>query len=183
MKFRQAIGVIPSGITLASCAQAPEEVRPSYTSSVAYESWTCRQLGEEQARLQGALTAASSQQSQTRSNDVAGWMLLGLPVGSMSGGNVAPEIHELQRANRSYPAGNDQKELFGLRGGLFVLAASGKPRGSTFRLKISPGRRLSQSLGERSSQGARPDYQADDWRLKDDRQNVARQVRELPIDS
>jgi hypothetical protein len=74
------------------CAQAPEEVRPAYVSSVAYESWTCRQLGEEQARLQAALTAASSQQSQTRSNDVAGWVFLGMPVASMSGGNVAPEI-------------------------------------------------------------------------------------------
>jgi hypothetical protein len=27
-----------------------------------------------------------------RSNDVAGWIFIGLPVGSMSGGNVAPEI-------------------------------------------------------------------------------------------
>jgi hypothetical protein len=38
------------------------------------------------------LTAASSQQYQTRSNDVAGLVFIGLPVGSMSGGNVAPEI-------------------------------------------------------------------------------------------
>jgi starvation-inducible outer membrane lipoprotein len=92
MKLRQAIGVVASGMMLASCAQAPEEVRAAYTSSVAYESWTCKQLGEEQARLQGALTSASAQQSQTRANDVAGWVFLGMPVASMSGGNVAPEI-------------------------------------------------------------------------------------------
>jgi hypothetical protein len=92
MRFRHAVGAAVSATMLASCAQAPEEVRPSYVSSVAYESWTCRQLGEEQARLQAALTAASSQQNQTRSNDVAGWLFIGLPVGSMSGGNVAPEI-------------------------------------------------------------------------------------------
>src|ERR1700677_3720928 len=70
MRFRRAVGVMVSAMTLASCAQAPEEVRPAYISPVAYDSWTCRQLGEEQARLQGALTAASSQQSQTRANDV-----------------------------------------------------------------------------------------------------------------
>jgi starvation-inducible outer membrane lipoprotein len=77
MRFRRAGEALALAMTLASCAQTPEEVRPAYTSSVAYESWTCRQLGEEQARLQGALTAASAQQSQTRSNDVAGWVLLG----------------------------------------------------------------------------------------------------------
>jgi starvation-inducible outer membrane lipoprotein len=87
---RVAVAIAAFG--LASCAQAPEEVRPAYVSSVAFDSWNCRQLGEEQARLQTALVAASTQQNQTRSNDVAGWLLLGLPVGSMSGGNVAPEI-------------------------------------------------------------------------------------------
>jgi hypothetical protein len=92
MRVRHAAGFVVLATMLASCAQTPEEVRPAYVSSVAYESWTCRQLGEEQARLQAALTGASSQQSQTRSNDVAGWVLIGLPVGSMSGGNVAPEI-------------------------------------------------------------------------------------------
>jgi hypothetical protein len=92
VRFRYVMGAVASAMIVGSCAQAPEEVRPTYVSSVAYESWTCRQLGEEQARLQAALAAASSQQSQTRSNDVAGWVFLGMPVASMSGGNVAPEI-------------------------------------------------------------------------------------------
>jgi hypothetical protein len=90
--FRHATGVVALATMLVSCAQAPEDVRPAYTSPVAYDSWTCGQLGEERARLQGALTAASSQQSQTRANDVAGWVFLGMPVASMSGGNVAAEI-------------------------------------------------------------------------------------------
>jgi hypothetical protein len=90
MKDRCIIALLT--LALSSCAQAPEEVRPAYVSMVGYEGWNCRQLGEEQARLQAALTAASAQQNQTRSNDVAGWIFIGLPVGSMSGGNVAPEI-------------------------------------------------------------------------------------------
>jgi hypothetical protein len=77
---------------LAGCAQAPEEVRAAYTSPVAYGGLSCRQLGEEQARLNSALVGASAQQNQARSGDIAGWLLLGLPVASMSGGNVAPEI-------------------------------------------------------------------------------------------
>jgi hypothetical protein len=89
---RLTAAALVAAFALAGCAQAPEEVRAAYTSPVAYGGLSCRQLGEEQARLNGALAGASSQQNQTRSNDVAGWLLLGLPVGSMSGGNVAPEI-------------------------------------------------------------------------------------------
>jgi hypothetical protein len=81
-----------AGCALAGCAQTPEEVRAAYMSPVGYSGLSCRQLGEEQARVNAALAGASAQQNQTRSNDVAGWLLLGLPVGSMSGGNVAPEI-------------------------------------------------------------------------------------------
>ena len=92
MDRRFGAALVAPTLFLTSCAQTPEEVRPAYVSSVAYGSWDCRSLGEEQARLQAALTAASGQQNQTRANDVAGWVLIGLPVGSMSGGNVAPEI-------------------------------------------------------------------------------------------
>jgi hypothetical protein len=84
--------LLVAACALSGCAQSPEEVRAAYTSPVAYGGLSCRQLGEEQARLNSALAGASAQQNQTRSNDVAGWLLLGLPVGSMSGGNVAPEI-------------------------------------------------------------------------------------------
>ena len=90
MDRRFGAALVAPTLFLTSCAQAPEEVRPAYVSPVAYDGWNCHSLGEEQARLQGALTAASSQQYQTRSNDVAGWVFIGLPVGSMSGGNVAP---------------------------------------------------------------------------------------------
>ena len=90
MKGRDGLALLFVSVAATACAQAPEEVRPAYVSPVAYDSWNCHSLGEEQARLQAALTAASSQQYQTRSNDVAGWVFIGLPVGSMSGGNVAP---------------------------------------------------------------------------------------------
>jgi hypothetical protein len=49
---------------LSGCAQSPEEVRAAYTSPVAYAGLSCRQLGEEEVRLNGALTGASA--SKTR---------------------------------------------------------------------------------------------------------------------
>lgn len=77
---------------LAACAPTPESIQPAYVSEVPYQSWTCQQLGEELARLNNALSTASIQQNSARSNDVAGVIFLGLPVGSMSGQSVAPQI-------------------------------------------------------------------------------------------
>lgn len=77
---------------IAGCAPTPESIQPAYVSEVPYQSWSCLQLGEESSRLDNALSTASAQQSTARSNDVAGVILLGLPVGSMSGQSIAPAI-------------------------------------------------------------------------------------------
>lgn len=84
-------GVLLLGL-VAACAPTPESIQPAYVSEVPYQSWTCTQLGEELGRLQNALSTASTQQHTARSNDVAGVILLGLPVGSMSGQSIAPQI-------------------------------------------------------------------------------------------
>lgn len=77
---------------LAACAQAPEAIIPAYVSPVTYSAWSCLQIAEEQARLSSALAVASQQQQQARSNDTATVILFGLPLASMSGSNVAPQI-------------------------------------------------------------------------------------------
>jgi hypothetical protein len=77
---------------LAGCAPTPESIQPAYVSEVPYQSWSCHQLGEELSRLDSALSTASVQQNTARSNDVAGVIFLGLPVGSMSGQSIAPTI-------------------------------------------------------------------------------------------
>lgn len=88
-----ALGAIVATIgTAPGCAPTPESIQPAHVSEVPYQSWTCQQLGEEQVRLSNALSTASTQQNTARSNDVAGVILLGLPVGSMSGQSIAPQI-------------------------------------------------------------------------------------------
>lgn len=81
---------------LAACAQKPEAVAPAYVSQVSYQDWTCKQLAEEEVRLNEAYTTAAAQQNQARSNDIAGVILIGLPVSSLSGGNVAPQIASIK---------------------------------------------------------------------------------------
>jgi outer membrane murein-binding lipoprotein Lpp len=83
-------------LTIGGCATAPENIAPAYVSNMQYQSWTCDQMAAESGRLASALVAASTQQSKARSNDTIGVIFLGLPVSSLSGSNVAPEIARLK---------------------------------------------------------------------------------------
>ncbi len=78
--------------TVAGCAASPESIQPAYVSAMSYATWTCPQLAEEQFHLASALATASSQQSSARTGDALGVLLVGMPVSSMTGGNVAPQI-------------------------------------------------------------------------------------------
>ena len=83
-------------LTAVGCAKSPESIGPSYVSHVPYQSWKCQQLGEESARISNALAVASEQQSNARTNDTVGVIFLGLPVSSLSGDNIAPQIAHLK---------------------------------------------------------------------------------------
>lgn len=93
MKFILLCSVV---VLSAACAQKPEDIQPSYVSPTTYEGLTCRQLGQEAARVDAALTRASAAQNTARSNDTAGVILLGLPVSSLSGANQSAQIADLK---------------------------------------------------------------------------------------
>jgi hypothetical protein len=76
----------------AGCARAPERIPAAYISPTNYQSLDCPQLAQEGARIDGALAVASIQQRQARRGDTWGVLLIGLPVASISGENIAPEI-------------------------------------------------------------------------------------------
>lgn len=84
--------VLAALAALAGCAEAPETIAPAYVGAAGYMSLTCSQIGEEQVRLTSALTTASTQQSSARTYDTVGVLLIGLPLSSMSGGNVSAQI-------------------------------------------------------------------------------------------
>lgn len=92
----RVIAVVASALTIAACAKAPESIAPAYVSEVSYQGYSCAQLGEESARLNAALAQASVRQNNARSGDAVGIILIGLPVASMSGDNIAPEIARLK---------------------------------------------------------------------------------------
>ena len=98
MTIRRAatVAAILSASLLGACAKAPESIQASYISPLKYQNLNCSQLAREGASLDGALQTAAAQQRKARNNDVAGVILIGLPVSSLSGDNIAPEIARLK---------------------------------------------------------------------------------------
>ena len=83
-------------LTLCACAKAPESIAPSYVSPLSYRGYDCSQLAEESVRVSEALMTASEQQRRARANDTLGVIFLGIPVSSLSGGNVASQVGKLK---------------------------------------------------------------------------------------
>lgn len=94
--MKKVLFVVASAAMVVGCAATPESIAPAYVSDVTYESWSCRQLGEEAARLNAAYTTAADQQHKARDNDTVGILLLGLPVSSLSGQNVAAQVASIK---------------------------------------------------------------------------------------
>ncbi len=90
------IGVVAVAAALGACAKSPESISPSYVSEVSYQAWSCQQLSDETLRLSSAYASAAQQQEKARTNDVVGVIFIGLPVSSLSGDNIAPEIARLK---------------------------------------------------------------------------------------
>jgi hypothetical protein len=81
---------------LCGCAKSPESISPAYTSDITYRPLSCQELATESARISQALATASTQQEKARTNDTVGVIFLGLPVSTLSGDNIAPEIARLK---------------------------------------------------------------------------------------
>ncbi len=83
-------------LVLTACAQSPESIQPQYVSNIQYQDLECDQLGEELSRNSAALSQATQQQREARSDDIVGVIFLGLPVSTLSGGNVASYVARLK---------------------------------------------------------------------------------------
>lgn len=94
MQWMISIAIL--GTFMAGCAKTPESIAPSYIGDYKYSSLRCDELADERGRLEAALATASAQQNNAHTNDVVGVVFLGLPVSTLSGENIAPEIARLK---------------------------------------------------------------------------------------
>ena len=94
--IKQFVALAITAAFVTGCAKAPNSIAPSYVSEVPYQSYTCKQLGEELQRLEAAYTTTAKAQEDARTGDAWGVFLIGLPTSSLSGGNVAAEVASLK---------------------------------------------------------------------------------------
>jgi len=96
MRLFLSVVSVASVFILSACAKSPGSIQAAYVSEIGYHGWSCRQLSGEAGRLRTALATASTQQENARTNDTIGVILIGVPVSSLSGDNIAPQIARLK---------------------------------------------------------------------------------------
>lgn len=102
--MRKAASLVIAALVATGCAKTPESISPSYISPNQYAAYDCKMLALEEERLQAALDTTSKEQTNAHGQDVAAVILIGMPVSTLSGANIAPEVArlkgELQAAQR-----------------------------------------------------------------------------------
>lgn len=88
--------VLAVAISLGACAKHPDAIAATYVSHASYRGLGCNELAQENMRLGSVLGRASTQQENARTNDVLGILFIGVPVSTLSGDNIAPEIARLK---------------------------------------------------------------------------------------
>lgn len=77
---------------LLGCAPAPNKVKATPVAAGAFSGLSCPSLLAQRNVLDERVAGLTKAQRSTRNGDIAGVILLGLPLGRMSGGNVADEL-------------------------------------------------------------------------------------------
>lgn len=68
IKFITAISAVTS-LAVAGCASRSEDVAASYVSPISYQSYSCRELGQEAQRVSSAAAGAAGAQDSQRTKD------------------------------------------------------------------------------------------------------------------
>lgn len=74
-------------LALAGCATPPEKIAAVQMSGAEYAGMSCAEMGVERARLAESLAVNVKHQKDTVTADALGVILLGVPTGSLAGGD------------------------------------------------------------------------------------------------
>ena len=89
--MKTTIIITAAAVALGACAQSPEAIAPIAMGDI-YGDKTCREASVLLQQEHTKLVGLEAQQRSAKDNDTVGVLLIGLPVSSMSGGDVAGEI-------------------------------------------------------------------------------------------
>lgn len=88
MKHLAAILALP---LIAACAQSPGSIAPVSMGN-AYAGVSCQQAARDLAAERTSLAALEARQKSAATGDALGVFLIGVPVSSLSGGDVAGQL-------------------------------------------------------------------------------------------
>lgn len=77
---------------LLGCSPAPRNVKPLPVAAGSFSGLSCPALLARRGHVDQRVADLSKSQRSSRNGDIAGVLLLGLPLGRMAGGNVADEL-------------------------------------------------------------------------------------------
>lgn len=95
--MRNRIACVAAGVLLTACATPPNNIKPIAAAPGHYAGWACQQLADEAIKINSGLGDLTAAQSRTSSNDVAGVLILGLPVGSMGDAGIKKREADIAR--------------------------------------------------------------------------------------
>ena len=81
-------------VILTGCASSPSAIQPLPVPDVLYANKSCAQLAEAEAEAQLNVASLSQQQSSAVTGDAVGVFMIGMPVSSMTGGDVSGKLAE-----------------------------------------------------------------------------------------
>lgn len=96
LKSLSVLSLTLAVLALAGCASSPESIEPLEVSDAGYTAMDCDQLTQKQADLGKELDTAAESQRGVQTGDAIGVVLVGLPVSTIAGYNVADKIAQLK---------------------------------------------------------------------------------------
>ena len=83
-------------LLLAGCAKMPEDIAPAPVSADPYMQMSCGRLASEKKATHAALKRAEEHQTETSNRDAAWMTIVHVPVGSMTRGDIEPQIARMK---------------------------------------------------------------------------------------
>jgi hypothetical protein len=84
--------ILAAAFALSACAQYPNAIAPITMPSGMYDATSCRAAQAEAASIAANLAALEARQREAVAGDAVGVFLIGVPVSSLTGGDVAGQI-------------------------------------------------------------------------------------------
>lgn len=95
-RLTQMFSLTVFAVTLSACASSPEDIKAASIDPTQFDYMTCAQLAQYSAGLNATYKLAADQESDARSEDVIGYIVLQQPLGQQRHAAIPAEIADLK---------------------------------------------------------------------------------------